>query len=129
MSRNQQIFDLADALTSPPSGDKAQMWIAGVVFALVPLTYGTLCCATGHAKTLNITLRGFQPIGRGLLLDIHGGSAISMGVFFLFVASFMHFQWFWGNHPKLVYYHEIGKYLSVAGIIVAMGFHAYFMLA
>jgi len=52
-----------------------------------------------------------------------------MGVFFLFVASFMHFQWFWGNHPKLVYYHEIGKYLSVAGIIVAMGFHAYFMLA
>src|SRR5665647_1639291 len=130
MSRNQQIFDVAETLTQPPDGDnKAQMWIAGVVFATVPLIYGIVCCATSHAKTINMTLRGFRPIGRGLFLDIYGSSAISFGVFFICLACFMHFQWFWGNHPKLVYYFEIGKYLSVVGIIGALAAHAYFMLS
>lgn len=130
VSRNSQsIFDLADALNSPPSGGKAQMWIAGVMLAAISFAYGLFCCVTMHAKTINITLRGFPLLGQGPFLDILGGAAFSMGAIFVFAGLFMHFQWFWGNHPRLSDYYELGKYGSVVGIIGALVAHVYYILS
>jgi hypothetical protein len=128
MSRDEPFFDVVEAVTSPPSGGKAQMWAWGVGLAAFPFAYGAFCCWTQHAKTINVTFRGVRPVAEGFLLDVQGSPAIALGVLWMFVGSLMHFQWFWGNHPKLANYHEIGKYASVLGIIAAIACHVYFVM-
>lgn len=125
---SQTIFDVSDALSSPPSGGRAQMWIAGVLFAAICLGYGLYCCVTMQAKTINTRMASFPALGKGPFLDIEGGAAVSMGVIFVFAGLFMHFQWFWGNHPRLSLYYELGKYGSVVGFIGGVVAHAYCML-
>jgi hypothetical protein len=125
--RGPNIFDLADNLSGPPSGGREQMWILGGLFAALPTGYGLYCCLTGHAKTINVTLRGIQPVRPGLLLDIFGGAAISFGLTLIFIGTFLHFHWFWCHHRVLSRYYEIGKLISLIGILISAGFYVYLM--
>lgn len=129
MFQNEPLIDLADAMTDPPEGDnKGQAWVFGVIFAAIPLIYGIVCCVSAHAKVIAIAFRGLPAMGGGLFLDVFGAPAVSLGVFFIFVGCFMHFHYFWGNYPKLANYYEIGKYLSIAGIIAALAAYGYFTM-
>lgn len=127
MLDNSSLLETAESLTEPPTGGKLKMWIVGVGFASLPFMYGCWCCFTGHAKTLNITMRGFQPIQRGFLMDLSGNSALSMGAILVSIGLFIHFQWFWGNHHFLYRWYEIGKYLSVLGVVISSALFALFM--
>lgn len=104
------------------------MWIVGVLLAMAPLIYGIVCCITAKAKTINVSIQGFRSTAPGLFLEIRGSSAVSMGLFWTGVALFMHFHWFWGNHPRLVHYHEIGKCLSILVVIGAIVAYFYSMV-
>lgn len=128
MRREEQITDLVDALTDPPSGGKEQMWVYGVIFAAIPFLYGIVCCVTLHAKALNgFGVKGLVR-GQPMFLDVHGGAAVAVGGFCIFVASYMHFRWFWGNHPRLGNYYELGVLLSIIGIIGSIAAYVYFMV-
>ena len=122
------LFDLADTFSGPPSGEKEQKWILGGFLAALPVGYGLYCCLTGHAKTINVPLQGFQAIGRGFFLDVFGGAAVSLGFALVFIGLFLHFHWFWGHHHILCRYYEIGKLVALIGMLVSVGFHVYFML-
>ena len=128
MRRNEYLFDLADWLTDPPSGGPIQMWVVGAGLSALVSLYGISCCLTQRATTLNITMRGFQPIGRGLWLDISGIHAVTFGLVIMCVGLFIHFQWFWGNHKRLFPFHEVAKYCAALGLVVAILAHAYTMI-
>lgn len=85
---------------------------------------GLQCCWAGHATTINMA----RNMGR-FWLEIGGAAAYSQGALLMFLAGFMHFQWFWGNHPTLVRYYEIGKYLSFFGAAISFILHLYFVYA
>ena len=128
MRRNESIFDLADWLTDPPSGGPMQMWCVGGGLAAVVTLYGVVCCITRQATTLNIHLRGAGALGDGLLIDLSGVPAVTFGATVIFIGLFMHFQWFWGNHKRLFWYHEIGKYAAVIGMVAGTVSYAFVMI-
>lgn len=128
MRRKEYLFDLADWLTDPPGGGPIQMWGVGAGLSALVSLYGISCCLTQRATTLNITMRGFHPIGRGLWLEISGMHAFTFGLVILCIGLFMHFQWFWGNHKRLFPFHEVAKYCATLGLVVAILAHAYTMI-
>ncbi|MBB3209275.1 hypothetical protein FHS27_005115 [Rhodopirellula rubra] len=128
MRRNETLFDMADWLTDPPTGGPIQMWSVGVILSSIVTGYGVGCCILRRAITLNISQRGFRPLSQGFWLEIAGIHAVTFGLVVVSIGAFMHFQWFWGNHEKLAGYHEIGKYLSVLGLLIASVAHVYTML-
>ncbi|GAA4465649.1 hypothetical protein [Novipirellula rosea] len=128
MRHNQTLFDLADWLTDPPTGGPIQMWIVGAGLSSIVTFYGISCCLTQHATTLNITTRGFQPLGRGFWLNITGVHAVTFGMVVVCVGLFIHFQWFWGNHKRLFPFHEFAKYAAALGVVAAMLAHAFTMI-
>jgi hypothetical protein len=128
LRRNEYLFDIADWLTEPPIGGPIQMWVVGAGISGTVTLYGLYCCLAQRATTLNITMRGFQPIGHGLWLDITGIHAVTFGLIIVCVGMFIHFQWFWGNHKLLFPYHEIAKYSAAMGLIAAMVAHVFTMI-
>jgi hypothetical protein len=106
-------------LAGPPTGDGAKGPVYGLVFAGLLAAYGLLCVLTAHAQVPNITLRGFPPVEPGLLRDVRGLDAVLTGTILLFVAAFAHFHWFWGNHPWLSRYYEIGKVVALVGTVLS----------
>lgn len=128
MQHNQSLFDLADWLTEPPAGGPIQMWTVGAGLASLVSGYGLLCCLTQRATTLSITLRGFQPIGRGMWVEITGVHAVTLGIVIVCLGLFIHFQWFWGNHKRLYRFHEVCKYATVVALLVAIVGHVFAMI-
>lgn len=105
------------------------MWVVGAGLSAVVTLYGLSCCLTQQATTLNITMRGFQPIGRGLWLEITGIDAVTLGSLIICIGLFLHFQWFWGNCSRLIRYHEIAKYFAAFGVIASMVAHIITMIS
>ena len=106
MRHNESLIELADWLTEPPEGGPLQMWSVGAGLAGVVSGYGLICCLTQRATTLNVTMRGFSPLGHGLWRDISGVHAVSFGLVVLCIGLFIHFQWYWGSHERLRAFHE-----------------------
>lgn len=128
MRRNEYFFDLVEWLTEPPSGGLAQMWGVGGGLSAVFVAYGLYCVLAQHATTLNITMRGIQPLSRGLLIDIYGVQAVSFGLAIICIGLFTHFQWFWGNQKRLVPFYEIAKYGAALGFLAAIVAHVFTMI-
>ena len=120
MKSRESLFDLADWLTSPPSGGRVQMWTVGAFVAAAFSIYGLVCCLTQHARIPNLPLRGFPPLSRQLIVDINEPLAVPVGLVFIFVGLFIHSQWFWGNHQRLFPYHELGKLLAAIGLVASL---------
>jgi len=66
--------------------------------------------------------------GKVRSLVIHGTSAVSMGLAWISVASFLHFHYFWGNHPRLEAFSDIGKVLSALAFLAAFGYCCFLLL-
>jgi hypothetical protein len=75
----------------PPGGWK-EMWIGGIVVALLPVAYGAYCLYSGHA---------YFPRRHGPALDLQGWEAVVLAVAYIAIGAFLHFQFFWGRHPRL----------------------------
>lgn len=128
MRRYGNLFDIAEWLTEPPTGGPIQKWIVGVGLASLVTIYGLACCFTQRASTLNITIRGVPSVGRGFWLALDGIQAVSLGLVIACIGAFIHFQWYWGNHPRLFPLHEIAKYLAAFAVFVAAMAHLFAML-
>ena len=129
MRRDEWIFDLAQHWSDPPSGGPGQRWAIGGGLSAALAFWGLACCWTGHATTFNIRLRGMGGAGEGLLRPIDGPQAFTFGLMLMAIAAFVHFQWFWGNHPKLRRYHELGKFAATLAVIFALIGHAWSWIA
>ena len=75
----------------PPSGWK-EMWIGGIGVALIPVAYGIYCLYSGHA---------YFPRRHGPVMDLQGLEAVVLAVAYIAFGAFLHFQFFWGRHPRL----------------------------
>jgi hypothetical protein len=75
----------------PPSAWK-EMWIGGIGVALLPVGYGIYCLYTGHA---------YLPRRHGPVLDLQGWEVVVLAVAYIAAGAFLHFQFFWGRHPRL----------------------------
>ena len=75
----------------PPSGWK-EMWIGGIVVALLPVGFGVYCLCTGHA---------YFPRRHGRGLDLQGREAMVLAISYIALGAYLHFAWFWGRHPRL----------------------------
>ncbi|TWT50763.1 hypothetical protein Pla22_35060 [Rubripirellula amarantea] len=129
MLRNDWIIDLTDWLTEPPSGGPFQTWCVGAMLSAVVTVYGLKCCIVQRATTINLARRGSYHLGQDFWFEISGFSAVTFGWLLISVGIFMHFQWFWGNHPRLIPFYEIGKYSAVVSFIFATLAHASAMIA
>ncbi len=116
MRRNDGLFDLADWLTDAPSGGPVQKWGVGIALAAITALYGVSCCLSQRATWFSSNRHGYG----SWLVELTGASAVCVGLLFICVGLFMHFQWFWGSHEKLQRYFEIGKYASVCGVVASM---------
>jgi len=76
----------------PPSGWK-EMWIGGIVLALIPVAYGVYCLYTRHAY--------FPRRRGGPVLDLQGWEAVVLAVAYIAIGAFLHFEFFWGRRPRL----------------------------
>ena len=79
-------------------------WLAGVILAAVPITYGIICIYRGHA-----TLFG----RRAASLDVSGKAGFWLAVSYIAVGSFLHFHYFWGLSERLWRFSQAGKFTSV----------------
>lgn len=61
-------------------------------------------------------------VGRGMRrLQLAGSDAWWLGLAFVGLAAWMHFHFFWTNHPKLASYAEPGKIVSLLAFIGGLG--------
>jgi hypothetical protein len=75
-----------------PSSGWKEKWIGGIVVALVPIVYGVYCLYTGHAH-LPRRRRGF--------VDLQGWDVMVVAIAWIALGAFLHFEYFWGRHPRL----------------------------
>ncbi len=125
MTRHDGIYTFLDWITNPPRGGRPQMWIVGAGLAFLTLIYGVSCMITQTATVPRVRIRGMGGMHQGMFTEIGGNSAVAYGLIAVFVSLFIHFQWFWGNHPTLSRYYEIGKYSAVIGLIATLLTFAY----
>ncbi len=117
MTRHDGIFTFLDWITDPPRGGYAQMWVVGAGLAVLTFAYGVSCVITQRATVPRVRVRAMGGMHQGMFTEIDGNAALAYGVLAVFVSLFIHFQWFWGNHPKLSRYYEIGKYGTLIGLL------------
>jgi len=125
MQRNEGLLSFIDWLTDPPSGGRAQMWIVGAGLASLTMIYAFSCVITQRATVPRGRFRGMGGMHQGLFTEIVGTAALQFGILLMFISLFMHFQWFWGNHPRLSTFYEIGKYASLFGFVATALYFAY----
>jgi len=114
LSDSERIFKAADNLTDSGPRDGISAWVYGVVLAAAPLFYGIWCIATGSALFIG-----------GYLLHIvryTGVNATAIGVIYISVACFVHSHFFWSGHEKYSGIGDIGKGLSLLGIVGGIGY-------
>lgn len=104
------------------------MWLAGGLLAGIVLLYGIVCVVTGEASVPNLRLRGLSAFGQGLFVTVRGTPALCIGCAAVCAAAFAHFQWFWGNHRRLVPYHAIGKCLALLGLAGAAAAYVFLIV-
>jgi hypothetical protein len=118
MTRHDGIFTFLDWITDPPRGGRLQMWLVGAGLASLTLAYGVSCVITQNVTVPRVRVRGMGGMHDGMFTEIDGNAAVTYGIIAVVVSLFMHFQWFWGNHPRLSRYYEIGKYGTLLLLLV-----------
>ena len=107
----------AEDLSYPPSGGWTKLVILGIVLPLIILYFGIQAWITEEAVWFG---------HRNSDIEVHGKTAKALGVVYSSVGLFCHFRWFWGLIPV---YHvfEIGTVISLLGVLVGLGFGAYYL--
>jgi len=117
MTRHEGLLTFLDWITDPPSGGRSQMWLIGAGLSTLTFVYGLSCVIFQSAHVPRVRVRGLGGMNQGLFMEISGNTAVTYGIGIIILALFIHFQWFWGNHPQLSNYYEIGKYLTLFGLL------------
>jgi hypothetical protein len=116
----RSVFDLAEELAGSTSAGRVERWIVGVVFAVVLALYSVVCIVSQSAFYPRV-----RPLG---LIEVQGTQARAVGVLYLSAALFIHCHWFWSAHTDYHGYAQVGKLLSLVGILVGVGHLMYHSL-
>jgi len=107
--RPERIIEGAEDLADPASGDLFSAWALGVVVALSLAVYGVVCLVTQSASFVG---------GRPLHIVVYQGrSAVALGSLYLAGGLFLHCHFFWSWRERFLGYAQIGKLLSMLGIV------------
>jgi hypothetical protein len=110
-------FDAEDFMDTP-TGGWGKRWLAGVVLPCLPFLYGLRY----------IVLQQGTLYGKTTPLKLQGVEAVALGCVWLAVGIFLHIHYFWGLHPRLVNYHNTGKFVAIVMFLVSMVFLIYRIL-
>jgi hypothetical protein len=115
--RNAEIFDVASDIADNAPDDPKSRWLWGVVAAGALAAYGVRCLILQRA----IAPRS-RPIG---VRELIGGDAMALGCLCLCVAAFMHAHWFWSGHPRWHGYGQLGKLVTMIGVVASVAWFLY----
>lgn len=101
---HRTYLDDAENLAYGPSGGPVKQWLAGVVLALLPIIYGSICIDRGHT-----TLPG----SRGGSLELKGDAGFWLAVSYIAIGAFAHFHYFWGLSDRLCRFSQFAKVSSL----------------
>ncbi len=102
-----------ESFSTAPSGGRITRWFCGVFLALIPIRYGVRCIFIERA-----TLWGkFHSH-----LTVRGTAAISLGIAYIAIGAFAHFHWFWGLHPRLQPFTDVGKLITLLVFLSSLGY-------
>lgn len=109
---------MLDKLTDPPTGGDAQKWIAGAIFPGILLIYSMSCFLYGYATIVYAKSNRLSFTSRPLnFVTINGATMGWYIALVLSIAAYCHFQWYWGNDRKLVYYYEPFRLLALVALV------------
>lgn len=109
-----EIEEILDRLSS----DQSRRWLRGFFLPLL---------LAGASFFVIVNRQGFVP--RGLSWRLHsitGTNAVIEGVVFACLALWSHSHWFWSDHPRLHGYAELGKIISLVGLIGSFAFAIFY---
>lgn len=101
------VKDVDDLMGSP-----WKRWGLGGLAALLLIAYGVRCLVAGRA---------YLP-GRHNGMDVTGALAIAMGMAYTGLGAFLHFRFFWRDHPALWRFAEAGMIASILAVVGALGY-------
>jgi hypothetical protein len=107
------LVDIAEDFGESTSAGHVQRWVVGVGLASLVMLYSTICMVNQHAFFLQS-----RPLK---IIELHGFSAVSVGGVYFAAALFMHCHWFWSAHPVYYGYGQLGKIVSLVGILGGLG--------
>ena len=109
-------LDNAEDLAYGPSGGPVKQWLAGVVFASLPIIYGCICIHRGHT-----TLFG----ARGGNFDLKGQAGLWLAVSYIAIGAFAHFHYFWGLSERLWRFSQAAKVCSLIAFLTSFIYALY----
>lgn len=117
--RNQPSQRATDLASVPPDA-WFTTWVAGVLFPLIVAFYGVRAVIARHATLLNLRYYKHSVSIDTPWLEFSGREGVLIGLFAVFAALAMHFNWFWRAHPRLVYFHDPLRYAAAALAIMML---------
>lgn len=114
---NGRMEEPGDLVDTPAIGP-VKRWLYGVVLAALPIAYGIV----------GICRRRMWLPGRGGSMEVAGAAAVAFGIVWIAAGAFAHFHFFWGPHPKLWRFADLGKITSAIAFIGGLAVTAYCVL-
>ncbi|MCA9214421.1 MAG: hypothetical protein KDB27_15220 [Planctomycetales bacterium] len=121
LNENRNIFDFAEKLSESHNGNLVSAVLIGIVAAAALAIYGSTCIVTQHA-----TFIGSRPLK---VVSYAGIPAICLGVAYIAAALFMHCHFVWFSDSRFHAIGEIGKLISAAGVVLAIVYLLYYVIA
>jgi hypothetical protein len=94
----------------PASGPLPQ-WLGGIIIPVALLAYGISRIVVRHAI-----------LGGRIPIDLHGPTAVALGIASLSLGVFLHCHYFWGNLYHLSAAAVLGKIVALIGFIISVGY-------
>jgi hypothetical protein len=107
----------AEDLSYPPSGGRVKLVLFGSILPLVIIYFGAQAWITEEAIWF---------ASRGSVIEVHGPTAKTLGIFFTSIGLFCHIRWFWG---LLGFYRvfEVGTVISLISILIGLFCGVYYL--
>jgi hypothetical protein len=109
----RRIVDIVEQLGDRGSGSRSKELMYGIVVAALLALFGLWCIASRSALFL-----AAQPMR---IVTYTGAEAVAVGTAYLSIALFLNSHWYWLNHERWHGIGQIGRVVSLLGLIGGIG--------
>ncbi len=128
MTRNNNLtwLDFVDRLTDPPSDGPIQRLGIGLAVSALSFVYG-LSWLLFPPESVSLPLSPRYGTGQQFATSTSGHVPVAVGLAFVLLGLYLHFHWYWGNHPRLNAYYVLLQGIALLGLAASIiyGFAAF----